>query len=74
MPTQYADLKQRCGRVVRCRSHEHLPEAERTVTFKFYVAELPETLQNDSWRDERPFRGSTTSVLSHKTAQTALKT
>ena len=49
MPTQYADLKQRCGRVVRCRSHEHLPEAERTVSFKFYVAELPETLQNASW-------------------------
>ena len=42
VPSRYDDLKQRCGRVVRCRSHEDLEEEQRDVRFKFFVAEMPE--------------------------------
>lgn len=47
VPSNYVDLKQRCGRVVRCGSHDDLPQAERDVHFKFYMAEMPEFAQNE---------------------------
>eukprot|EP00442_Polarella_glacialis_P017547 CAMPEP_0115086876 /NCGR_PEP_ID=MMETSP0227-20121206/22874_1 /TAXON_ID=89957 /ORGANISM="Polarella glacialis, Strain CCMP 1383" /LENGTH=809 /DNA_ID=CAMNT_0002476473 /DNA_START=82 /DNA_END=2511 /DNA_ORIENTATION=- len=41
VPPRFGDYKQRCGRVVRCGSHDDLPEAERDVKFTLFAAELP---------------------------------
>ena len=47
VPWRLADYKQRCGRVVRCGSHNGLSESERTVRFSFLAARFPEFARKD---------------------------
>ena len=47
VPDTLSVYKQRCGRVVRCGSHNGLPDSQRSVRFMFLAARFPEFARNE---------------------------
>jgi len=47
VPKRFPDYKQRCGRVVRCGSHDGLSEVDREVRFMFFTSVFPHFAQKE---------------------------
>lgn len=47
VPKRFPDYKQRCGRVVRCGSHDGLSEVDREVRFMFFASVFPHFAQKE---------------------------
>ncbi|CAK9026775.1 Hypothetical protein SCF082_LOCUS17652 [Durusdinium trenchii] len=47
VPCSFVAFKQRCGRVVRCGSHDDLPCAQRSVKFVFFTATFSQHMQTE---------------------------